>query len=109
MTDEKDEKVVATIAFVIRGRQKRLHSWVATLPADLEIVETHHHDEGIVILSMEEVDGLRTGDYLAVHRDTRKRIGKRRWKKTTPTEPEAGPSAPTEPTSPPVTGQEAKP
>ncbi len=94
MADEKS----AVIALVVRGRQESLTSWIKNCPLDIEIVETHHHDEGIVILSMAEIDGLRAGNYLALHRDTRKRIGKRRWKNTTPTEPEAAKSELTVPT-----------
>ena len=105
MTDEKDEKI-ATVAFVARGRQERLHSWVKNRPLDIEIVETHHHDEGIVILSMDEVAGLRAGDYSAVHMCTRKRMGKRRWNKT-PTEPDASQSVPTDPSS--ASDSEARP
>jgi len=102
MTDETGEE---TIAFVVRGRKKSLQSYVKNCPSDLKIVETHHYDEGIVILSMEEVDGLRAGDYSAVHMCTRKRMGKRRWNKT-PNEAEAVKS---EPTEPPKAAEEAKP
>ena len=102
ITDETGEE---TIAFVVRGRKKSLQSYVKNCPLDLKIVEIYHYDEGIVILSMEEVDGLRAGNYSAVHMCTRKRMRKRRWDKT-PTEPEAVKSEPTETEA---EGQEGEP
>jgi hypothetical protein len=54
-----DEKVVAIIAVVLRGETDTLGSCVTSLPPGIEVLQIVHHNEGIVILSRDELTQLR--------------------------------------------------
>jgi hypothetical protein len=99
-----DEKVVATIAVVLRGDTDTIRGGVENLPRSIEIVQIVHNDGGVTILTNAEMAALQQGFYNATRGITRKKL--RRFYKA---ERNGGRDVPTEPTSPSVTGQEAKP
>ena len=56
-----DEKVVATIAVVLRGDTDTVRCWVETHPLAIEVLQISHHNEGIAILGHDELVQLRNG------------------------------------------------
>jgi len=85
------------IALVVRGHSDSVQSWVKTLPLDVEITQVVHHDEGLVILSLTELEALRAGRYSIIQERVRKKLQTRRWNTPAPSSPNV-PSEPTKPT-----------
>jgi hypothetical protein len=52
---------IATMALIVRGNIGTIRGWVKELPPDLEIIHVSHHNEGLVILSNDELAQMRHG------------------------------------------------